>query len=294
MFFRTDLAMEAREIVGESTEGVRSSSRKEGEITITRMCVETQAAAQKLGKPTGTYITLELPPLTDEYQDTERRVRAAAAEIAGLLPTSGTVLVAGLGNRNITPDDLGPRTASVVLATRHITGELARSVGLDGLRPVAVLAPGVLGQTGIETGELLHSVVRELKPAALVVVDALASRRLDRLGCTLQISDSGISPGSGVGNARPRINRQTIGVPVISMGVPTVVDAATLAADLLGTKEEEFEALRRMVAPRGEAMMVTPREIDLLIERAAHLTGMAINCALQPGFSLADLESLVS
>ena len=156
---------------------------------------------------------------------------------------------------------------------------------------MAVLAPGVLGQTGIETGELLYSVTQKLRPAALIVVDALASRRLDRLGCTVQVSDTGISPGSGVGNARPKIDRQTMGVPVVSIGVPTVVDAMTLAADLLGREEAGME---EEISPRGEPMVVTPREIDLLIDRAAKLVSMAINHALQPSFTLEDLGTLVS
>ena len=187
--------------------------------------------------------------MTDDFRNQEERIQTAAKEIRSLLPEKGLVLVAGLGNSDITPDDLGPRTANMILATRHISEELARAVGLIGLRPVAVLAPGVLGQTGIETGELLYSIVQRLSPAALIVVDALASRRLDRLGCTLQISDTGISPGSGVGNARPHISRETMGVPVISMGVPTVVDAATLAADLLHCEDDaEQEQVRCRVS----------------------------------------------
>lgn len=295
MFFRTDLAVEAQEMTGSDISGLESSTFRQGEMTVTHITISSEQAAQSLGKPQGQYITIEVPPLTDDFQNQDERIRLAADRIQTLLPEKGLVLVAGLGNSDITPDDLGPRTASTVLATRHISQELARAVGLEGLRPVAVLAPGVLGQTGIETGELLYSIIQRLKPSALIVVDALASRRLDRLGCTLQISDAGISPGSGVGNARPHISRDTMGIPVISMGVPTVVDAATLATDLLECEsDQEEELVRRKVSPRGEAMMVTPREIDLLIDRAAYLTGMAINCALQPGFSVQDLAALVS
>ena len=184
-----------------------------------------------------------------------------------------------------------------MLATRHITGELARSSG-RGLRPVAVLAPGVLGQTGIETSELMLGLVRQLHPAAVIVIDALASRRLSRLGCTVQLSDTGISPGAGVGNARPRIDRAIMGVPVVGIGVPTVVDAATLALDLLpggddGTETEDERALgkssRRAARDDGHS-----REIDLLIERAARLVAMGINCALQPSLTPAEVFSLVS
>lgn len=291
MVFRTDLAVEARELLEKDIGGTDYFTQEYGDVTLTRLKIKTPEAAHKMGKPEGTYLTFDVPPFSDDFRDPTERIRLIAKELSALLPQHGLILVAGLGNTEITPDNLGPKTAKGVLATRHITGELARSTGLDDLRPVAVLAPGVLGQTGIETGELLYSVTQKLHPAALIVVDALASRKLDRLGCTVQVSDTGISPGSGVGNARPKINRQTMGVPVISLGVPTVVDAMTLAADLLGREEEGVE---EEVSPRGEPMVVTPREIDLLIDRAAKLVSMAINHALQPSFSIEDLGALVS
>ncbi|MBE6753765.1 MAG: GPR endopeptidase, partial [Ruminococcaceae bacterium] len=169
-----------------------------------------------------------------------------------------------------------------------ITGELRRSAGMEGLRPAAVIAPGVLGQTGIEVLELLTALCGRLRPAAVVVVDAMASRRLSRLGCTVQISDAGISPGAGVGNNRPAINQKRLGVPVLSLGVPTVVEAATLARDLAG----EDDAAERAVSPRGERMIVTPREIDLLIDRASRLLALSLNHALQPDFDPVELLSL--
>lgn len=291
MVFRTDLAVEARELLKKDWEGTDYFTQKQGDVTLTRLRIKTRQAAQKMGKPEGTYLTFDVPPFSDDFRNPEDRILFISRELSSLLPEEGLVLVAGLGNTEITPDNLGPKTAKGVLATRHITGELARSVGLEGLRPVAVLAPGVLGQTGIETGELLYSITRRLHPSALIVVDALASRRLERLGCTVQVSDTGISPGSGVGNARPEINRQTMGVPVVSVGVPTVVDAMTLASDLLGRQERVLE---EKVSPRGEPMVVTPREIDLLIDRAARLVSMAINHALQTALSLEDLRLLVS
>lgn len=201
------------------------------------------------------------------------------------------MLVAGLGNTEITPDSLGPKTSSRILATRHITGEIARATGLDKLRPVAVMQTGVTGQTGIETGEYIMSVVKRIKPNAVVAIDALASRRLERLGCTLQISDTGISPGAGVGNHRTKINKETIGVPVIAIGVPTVVDVQTLANDLIG---DEFDAqTREQISPHGRQMVVIPREIDLLTERASRLIAFALNGALQNEFDLPDLVSLM-
>lgn len=175
-----------------------------------------------------------MPSLTDNFTETDKRLETVGNEIKRLLPVNGLVLVAGLGNMEITPDSLGPKTSRRVLATRHIGGEIARSTGLDRLRPVAVMQTGVTGQTGIETGEYILSIVRRIRPTAVVAIDALASRRTERLGCTLQISDTGISPGAGVGNHRTKITKETIGVPVIAIGVPTVVDAQTLAVDILG------------------------------------------------------------
>ena len=231
--------------------------------------------------------------LTDDFKDTDKRLEIIAQAIRRLLPKKGLVLVAGLGNENITPDALGPKSASGVLATRHIRGELARSTGLDALRSVAVLAPGVTGQTGIETGEFILSVAQRIKPSAVIVIDALASRRLERLGCTVQISDTGISPGDGVGNHRAKINRDTVGVPVVSIGIPTVVDAFTLAADLLlDSDDNSADLIKRSVYPNGRKMVVTPGEIDLLVERGARLISMAVNIALQPTLSVTDLLSL--
>ncbi len=291
MQWRTDLAVEAREIAGEQTGGVDFETRREGSLEISRLTVRTERARQALGKDIGTYITIELPSLTDNFSDTDERLQIIGEEIRRLLPVNGLLLVAGLGNPEITPDSLGPKTASRVLATRHITGEIARSTGLDRLRQVAVMTTGVAGQTGIETGEYILSVVRRIRPTAVIAVDALASRRLERLGCTLQISNTGISPGAGVGNHRTKINADTIGVPVISVGVPTVVDVQTLARDLL---DSEFEtAGMKALSPGGRQMVVIPREIDLLTERASRLIALSLNAAMQNDFSLADLVSLM-
>ena len=291
MQWRTDLAVEAREIAGEQTGGVDFETRHEGSMEISRLTVRTERARQALGKDIGTYITIELPSLTDNFSNTDERLQIIGEEIRRLLPVNGLLLVAGLGNPEITPDSLGPKTASRVLATRHITGEIARSTGLDRLRQVAVMTTGVTGQTGIETGEYIISVVRRIRPTAVIAVDALASRRLERLGCTLQISNTGISPGAGVGNHRTKINADTIGVPVISVGVPTVVDVQTLARDLL---DSEFETSgMRALSPGGRQMVVIPREIDLLTERASRLIALSLNAAMQNDFSLADLVSLM-
>lgn len=289
MYMRTDLAVEAREIAGERVSGVDYKTYSECGLSISRLTVKTEKAKQTLGKDIGTYITIALPSLTDNFSSTDVRLAAIGKEIRRLLPVNGLVLVAGLGNEEITPDSLGPKTALKVLATRHIQGELARSSGLDRLRPVAVMNTGVTGQTGIETGEYILSVVRRIRPNAVVAIDALASRRLERLGTTLQISDAGISPGAGVGNHRTRINKDTIGVPVISVGVPTVVDVRTLAVDLLGNRGEYTDKIPRL----AKNMVIIPREIDLLTERASRLLGFALNAALQDRFKLDELVELM-
>ena len=269
---RTDLAVEERELLGEDIKGVRYSKEEIEGLPIERLHIGTQRAGQLLKKPVGTYITVELPPLTDSIRDTDSRVKTLSEEIRRLLPVNGLVLIAGLGNVEITPDALGPKAASKVLATRHIQGEIARSTGLDKLRAVAVVNTGVTGQTGIETGELLQGVIKNIRP----------------------FSDTGIAPGAGVGNRRIRIDQDTMGVPVIAVGVPTVVDALTLAFDLLDISDEkEGRELSDAVSPQGRSMVVTPKEIDLLIDRAAHLISLAINMALQTDIDTEDLLNLL-
>lgn len=289
MRLRTDLAIEAREIAGERVPGTEYSEYSENGLKISRLTVKSRQARQALGKEPGTYITIELPSLTDNFSETDERIKTVGREIRRLLPVNGLLLVAGLGNPEITPDALGPKTGSRVLATRHITGELARASGLDRLRPVAVINTGVTGQTGIETGEYLLSVVKRIRPNAVIVVDALASRRTARLGRTVQISDAGISPGAGVGNHRTRINSETLGVPVIAVGVPTVVDARTFAHDLTG------DGLRSdgVRFSQEQQLIVIPREIDLLTDRASRLLGFSLNAAMQNDFELRDLVSLM-
>lgn len=274
MAIRTDLALESRELVTGELSGVKSEQRVVGDATVTRISITDEEGSRALGKPQGCYITVEVPPLTADSGMDEGLVQVISGEMAALIP-KGHVLVVGLGNTRITPDALGPRAAARVLATRHITGERVQQVGLGELRPVSVVAPGVLGQTGIETGEIICGIAERVRPQAVVVIDALASRRLSRLGCTVQLADSGISPGSGVGNRRSPIDREQLGVPVISVGVPTVVDALTLAEDLTGSRPDDNDL-------QSGRMIVTPQEVDMLIERAAHLIAHSLNCALHP------------
>ncbi|MGI6264865.1 MAG: GPR endopeptidase [Acutalibacteraceae bacterium] len=288
MPFRSDLAAEAVEsAAGQplSERDVRQKQIRDGDMTVTTIHIDSDRAEQVLGKPRGTYVTAQFPTLTDHGGAMEDTACRLATYLEALLPQTGPVVVAGLGNERITPDALGPKVASMVLATRHIRGEFARAAGLSDLRPTAVIAPGVLGQTGVEAGEIVRGVCSAVHPAAVIAVDALACRDLGRLGRTVQIADTGIAPGSGVGNHRAALSADTLGVPVIAVGVPTVVDAATIAMELTGQEDGD-------PFPAGHAMMVTPREIDLLIDRASRLVAMTINRLLQPDYSPLELIAL--
>ncbi len=285
MLGRTDLAMEAAADVLLGEEDIAQSREVCGKGVAYRMEIRSERAAAAVGKPRGKYVTVQLPSLSDDETDLDEEAVSIARQLRLLLPPTGTVLIVGLGNRTVTPDALGPTAAEMVLATRHIHGEFARAAGLEDLRPTAVLSPGVLGQTGTESGEIVRGVCREVKPAAVIVIDALAARDPARLGNTVQLCDTGIAPGSGVGNNRHPLDRSMLGVPVIGIGVPTVVDAASLVRSYL---EEPLAS----PPPRHPVLMVTPREIDLVISRAARLVAMSINRALQPGYSPLQLTAI--
>lgn len=283
---RTDLALEKREILGKKEpEGVESSEFSEGGVSFTKIKIINKKGSKILGKPIGTYITAEIPQLMKNPINDEETIEAIANQLRNLIPKNGAVLVAGLGNTDITPDAVGPKSVSMVLATRHIDKSLSEEIGLGELRSVAGFIPGVLGRTGLEAAESVKGIAASIEPSAVIVVDALAARRLSRLGTTVQISDTGIIPGSGVGNARKEITERSVGVPVISVGVPTVVDVGTLVNDLTGSKSELSKENRNMI--------ITPREIDIVIERASELIGMAINKALQPDISVDEMMMLV-
>ncbi len=287
MNFRTDLALERCENLDKkSFEGISMDVLEKNGARITRIDVLNEVGEKTVGKPVGRYVTVEVAPFTHQAQFIDDSLEAVADEIRRIVPENGSVLVAGLGNMSITPDALGPKCASMIFATRHITGELLRSTGLSGLRCVTAVATGVAGETGAEAGEIIKGIVQTIAPDVVITVDALAARNVERLGRTIQMCDTGIIPGSGVGNSRQEISEKTIGVPVISIGVPTVVDAATLIMDCTGSEN--------YVSEKAESMMVTPREIDLMIERAAKLTSLAVNRALQPDISPEDLLILTS
>lgn len=286
MDFRTDLALEKQEhFSGNVPEGIESETYSKNKVTFTKIRVNNEKGAESIGKPVGTYITAEIPSLIETAVVDENAVTVISKELRNLLPEEGTVLVVGLGNTDITPDAIGPATVEMVLATRHITQELSESIGLGDLRPVAGFIPGVLGKTGVETAESIKGITKTVNPCAVIVVDALAARKLKRLGNTIQMSDAGIIPGSGVGNARVAVNYDTIGVPVISIGIPTVVDARTLVNDLTDDKTE-------ISRKENSEMIITPREIDLVVERASKIISVSINKALQPHLTVDEILML--
>lgn len=297
---RTDLALEAKELWTESAEketkleGVRArDSLREG-YQVTTVDILDEQGASSLGKPVGSYVTVQLDALARREEDAfGRAARAIAAELNGLLklPEEATCLVVGLGNRAITPDAIGPGVADHTMVTRHLVEQVPEHFG--SFRPVAALAAGVLGTTGVESGELVKAVAEKIRPGCIIAVDALASRSMDRVCTTVQLANTGIVPGSGVGNHRAALNRETLGVPVIAVGVPTVVDAGTLAADILAEAGQEGldpEAL----AGAGDGLMVTPRDIDQRVADLVKVIGYGINLALQPGLTIEDVDLFLS
>lgn len=290
---RTDLALEAHELRGEGTAlpGVECENTQAQGFPLTTVRVTDQAGAQALGKPQGVYHTLDLAGLQRREEGAFPRAAAALAGLlAPLLPPEGDVLVVGLGNRAITPDAVGPQAADKTLVTRHLVGMSPEHFG--SFRPVAALAAGVLGTTGVESGEVVKAVGEKIGAKAVIAIDALAARRVERLCSTVQICDTGIAPGSGVGNHRFALDKNSLGVPVIAVGVPTVVDGATLAADLLEETGREADPQTLAGAP-GATLMVTPRDIDQRVADLAKVIGYGVSLALQPELDLTGLEMLV-
>lgn len=285
---RTDLAMESVE-TGRLTSGVSTQKSTKENILIIRIKVETKKAALALQKPVGEYVTFNVSNFKSPNIDIIGEAKVIAKTMEEFFPKNENgVLIVGLGNSDITPDALGPKAISYCFATRHISGELKKSIGMEQLRSVCAIATGVLGKTGIETAEIVSSLVKSLAPSFVVVIDSLAAKSVTRLGNTIQMSNVGISPGSGVQNARKELSFATLGVPVIAIGVPMVVDMATIApeadadADPAQTSENEVQT-----------MMVTPREIDLCIEHAAKMVAYSVNKALQPALSMEEIVALV-
>ncbi len=292
MVFRTDLALEQTQHLGSDLPpGVTLNRETQEDVEIYTVEIQTADAARRMGKPIGRYITVDGKPFESTVEDDEAQVKAAAEALRGLLPEKGLVLVVGLGNEHITPDALGPRVVDHIITTRHIEQSVAQAVGLEGMRPVAAIAPGVLAQTGIEAAEIARWLSDQTGPVAVIAIDALAASETDRLGRTIQISDAGIVPGSGVQGSRKALSRETLGVPVISLGVPTVVDASVFVQRYL-----EEQGARPGGQPDGQQkpLMVTPHQIDLIIERSAKIIALAINIAAQPTLSPQDVRYLMS
>ena len=297
---RTDLALEAKELWEESArqtaklEGVTAfTETREGFLTETVEILD-ERGEKALGKPAGRYVTLTMDGLARREEGAfPRAARAVGGELARLMdgvPGRGLALVVGLGNRAITPDAIGPKVHEHTLVTRHLVEQIPEHFGA--FRPVASLSAGVLGTTGMESGELVQAVCRRLKPACVVAVDALASRSIDRLCRTVQLTDTGISPGSGVGNHRAPLDQISLGVPVIAVGVPTVVDGATLALDLLAqTGREDVD--HALLGGRGADFFVTPREVDSRVADLAKVIGYGISLGLEPALTVDDLVMLL-
>lgn len=281
---RTDLAMESAQLFrersgsGEDIPGVVSRQKRRGGYPVTTVEIRTAEGERALGKPRGRYVTLELDSLLRREEDAfPKAVEVLAEELRETLnfPNNSSVMVAGLGNRDITPDAIGPCALDNLMVTRHLREKLPEYFGH--FRPVSALRAGVLGTTGIESAAMISAMAGAVKPDAVVAIDALASRSLDRLCRTVQIADTGIVPGSGVGNARQALSRETLGVPVIAIGVPTVVDASAFTDE-----------------PACEGMIVTPRDIDKNVKDIAKLVGYALNLALHEGLCIEDVDMFLS
>ncbi len=307
---RTDLAAEARDFAPEAG-GVRHEVKEDEAVAVTRVFIETEAGAKALGKPMGEYVTLDAPRLRERDMDAASRVtEELAAALRAMLEKKGikpedAVMVVGLGNRAVTPDSLGPRVVEKVLVTRHLFEHLPDEAH-GRMRPVCAFAPGVLGVTGVETGEMARGVAERVKPRLVIAVDALASRSTERISTTIQLADTGIHPGSGLGGRRMGIDEEALGVPVIAVGVPLVVHAATLSRDAVSflirrtggaQSEEEEERLLaivdEVVSEKIGPLVVTPKEIDAIVADRALLVARGINLALHD-LELSEIELFMS
>ncbi|RHU85639.1 GPR endopeptidase [Clostridiaceae bacterium OM08-6BH] len=276
MKVRTDLALEERESFdgsGVEIHGVEveESCDEERNVRLTRVKIVSERGAREMGKSRGTYLTLEAPGLASPDEDYHREVSEVIADLLReLTGTAESVLVAGLGNRDVTPDALGPQAVSNLMITRHLIREYGREMmGMDGCCVVSGIVPGVMAQTGMETSEILQGIIEETRPDLLIVIDALAARSTRRLGRTVQITDTGIQPGSGVGNHRGSLTKESLGIPVIAIGVPTVVEAAAIVYDAQGNCEK--------MPPHLNGMFVTPKNIDEMIKQLSFTLSEALN-----------------
>lgn len=308
--FRTDLASERRDLykkannIEKEIEGIETEEETNGEQLITtRVKVLNEQGAQAIGKPIGNYITIDIKNLRlAQEEDIQKASEIVTKELKTLIlqhvDGKAPILVVGLGNIYVTPDALGPKVVNEVDVTRHLLQYMPEVLD-ENTRPVSAIAPGVLGTTGIETQEILKGIVENIKPQLLIIIDALASRSIERISSSIQLADTGIVPGAGVGNTRKELTKETLGIPVIALGIPTVVDAATIAADSLTLfiqkvqeeaqsndflnqlqEEDKYEMIKEVLAPSDYNLIVTPKEIDDLIENMKDVVARGINFAV--------------
>ncbi|MBU3202999.1 GPR endopeptidase [Clostridium algidicarnis] len=321
---RTDLAVEAREMYSSAhnkdPEGiVVKEDIPYEDIKVTKVSITNEEGEKNMGKPIGNYITIDIPEFTYYDGETMNRVSKVVADSLSKIINKDkhrNTLVIGLGNWNVTPDALGPRVISKTMITRHLKELIPDKID-EKIASVSALSPGVLGLTGIETVEIVKGVVDKTKPDLIICVDALASRRLDRVNRTIQISDTGISPGSGLKNHRKALNIETLGIKVIAIGVPTVVDAATIANDSIdlvldemikeSTKGGEFynmlksidknekgRLIEELLSSKGGDLIVTPKEVDIIVDSVSRVISNGINLALQPSLDLEDINQFMN
>lgn len=314
---RTDLAVEACEMLGkdEDLDGVEVTNQEVEDMLITHVKITNENGSKSMGKPIGNYITIESEKIKEnDMLFHEKIIQELAKNIQSLvkIKKDSLILVVGLGNWNITPDALGPKVISKILVTRHLFNSLPEEID-SSVRPVAAISPGVMGITGIETGEIIKGIVEKLHPDLIIAVDALAARKSNRINSTIQMSDIGINPGAGVGNKRMALDKETLGVPVIAIGVPTVVDAATLVNDTMDMmidqmienlekesqfyemlknldKEEKYSLIVKILDPYEGNMFVTPKEVDAVIDRLSNIIANSINIAVHPGITTEDIN----
>lgn len=307
--FRTDLADERRDIYRKANNieneitGVETESKEEDNITTTRVKIIDEQGEKALGKPIGTYVTIDIKNLRIAQEDEiDKAAQRLSDELKSLfdkhIKKEDDILVVGLGNMHVTPDALGPKVIGDIDITRHLL-KYAPQYLEPNTRPVSAISPGVLGTTGMETQEILKGIVDNVKPKLIVVIDSLASKSIERISSTLQIADTGIVPGAGVGNKRKELSMETLGVPVIAIGVPTVVEAATLAADSLNIliekmqneaksndylnklkDEDKYTMIKDALLPKDYNLIVTPKEIDDLIQNMSDVIARGINLSL--------------
>lgn len=279
---RTDLALEARESIDEKAEGLHGVVLEEeydeaSDVHITKVVIETKNGAKILGKPMGTYVTLEAPNMTEPEEDYHQGISdILARELCSVFPEPDrekSILVVGLGNREVTADSLGPNVVDNLMVNRHIVREYGKvAYNRSRMHQVSSLIPGVMAKTGMESAEIIRGVIGETKPDMVIVIDALAARSTKRLNRTIQITNTGIHPGSGVGNHRNAITQESLNVPVLALGVPTVVDAATIVGDAMGERPVALKELNNMY--------VTTKDVDQQIQQISHIICDGINKAL--------------